>query len=188
MSGYSVIFEGNISDGHQIQDVKKKLGTLFKIDEKRVDLLFAKPKIVLKKGLDYDSAQKYRQAILNTGAACNVKAEGDTAGDFEMEKTAPPDAAVQALNQSVPPPVPGAAAIAEIQGTAQMDTAASDEASSGKRSYKGIGDIIAGVVIIGIGFSYGGSVFLGNPGLLDYCFDGLGVFWIGRGIFKLVRG
>ena len=188
MSRYSVIFEGNISDGHQIQDVKKKLGTLFKIDGKRVELLFAKPEIVLKKGLDYDTAQKYRQAILNTGAVCNVKAEDEAAGNFEMEKTAPPDAGVQALKQSVPPPVHGTEVAAGVQDTAQLDTAASDEASSGKRSYKGIGDIIAGVVIICIGFSYGGSVFLGNPGPLDYLFDGLGVFWIGRGIFKLVRG
>jgi hypothetical protein len=188
MSNYSVIFEGNISDGHQIQDVKRKMGTLFKIDDKRVDLLFAKPKIVLKKGLDYDSAQKYRHAILSTGALCNVKAEAESSSGLDMEKAAAPDAGLQAMKQSVPPPLPGAAAVAGVQDTAQMDTVASDEASSGKRSHKGIGDIIAGVVIIGIGFSYGGSVFLGNPGLLDYCFDGLGVFWVGRGIFKLVRG
>ncbi len=189
MSNYRVIFEGNISDGHQMQDVKKKLGTLFKIDNKRVDLLFAKPQVVLKKGLDYDSAQKYRQAILNTGAVCNVKAEGETASGLQMEKAAPPDAGAQAMKQSVPPPVPASAAVAGAQDKAQLDTVASDATSSSseKKSYKGIGDIIAGIVIIGIGFSYGGSVFFGNPGPLDYFFDGLGVFWIGRGIFKLVR-
>ncbi len=190
MGNYSVIFEGNISDGHQVQDVKKKLGTLFKIDEKRVDRLFAKPQVVLKKGLDYDSAQKYRHAIQNTGAVCNVKVEGEAAGGLQMETTAPPDAGAQAMTQSAPPPVPGSAAVAEVKDTAQFGTAASDEtsSSSGERSYRGIGDIIAGIVIICIGFSYGGSVFLGNPGALDYFFDGLGVFWIGRGIFKLVRG
>ena len=55
------------------------------------------------------------------------------------------------------------------------------------KSGSGVGDIIAGVVLIGIGFLFGGSVFLGNPGLLDYVFDGLGVFWIGKGIYRLVR-
>ncbi len=208
MGNYSVIFEGNISDGHQVQDVKKKLGTLFKIDEKRVDRLFAKPQVVLKKGLDYDSAQKYRHAIKKTGAVCNVKAEGEAAGGLQMETTAPPDVGAKAMKQSVPPSVPQSAAgaqamkrsvtpsvpqsaaVAEVRDTAQLNTVASDEtsSSSGERSYRGIGDIIAGIVIICIGFSYGGSVFLGNPGALDYFFDGLGVFWIGRGIFKLVRG
>ena len=188
MSNYSVIFEGNISDGHQIQNVKKKLGTLFKIDNKRVDLLFARPQTVLKKGLDYDSAQKYRQAILHTGAVCNVKAEGEAASGLPLEKAASPATEVQALKQSVPPPVPSPAPLAATEDTTERDVTQSDDTSSGKKSYKGIGDIIAGVVIIGIGLSYGGSVFLGNPGPLDYLFDGLGVFWIGRGIFKLVRG
>ena len=50
-----------------------------------------------------------------------------------------------------------------------------------------MGDIIAGVVLIGIVFLFGGSVFLGNPGPLDYIFDGLGLFWIGKGIYRLVR-
>ena len=68
-----------------------------------------------------------------------------------------------------------------------MTTDAIAEPTSKTRSRKGIGDIIAGVVIIGIGFTYGGSVFLGNPGLIDYFFDGLGIFWIGRGIYKLLR-
>ena len=174
----------------QIHDVKKNLATLFKIDNKKVDLLFAKPQIVLKKGLDYDAAQKYRQAILNTGAVCNVKAEAKAkaSSQLQMEKAAAPDAGVQALKQSVPPPVPNQASMAGNQDAALLNTGQSDEMSSEKKSGKGIGDIITGVVIIGIGFTYGGSVFLGNPGPLDYFFDGLGVFWIGRGIYKLVRG
>ncbi|MGD9283948.1 MAG: hypothetical protein PVG68_09805, partial [Desulfobacterales bacterium] len=61
------------------------------------------------------------------------------------------------------------------------------EIQAEKKSGSGVGDIIAGVVLIGIGFLFGGSVFLGNPGPLDYIFDGLGLFWIGKGIYRLVR-
>ena len=50
---------------------------------------------------------------------------------------------------------------------------------------KGVGDIFGGIFLMGIGLVTGGSVFLGDPGALDYLFDGLGVFWIGRGLFKL---
>ena len=47
--------------------------------------------------------------------------------------------------------------------------------------------IIAGVVLIGLGFALGDSVFLGNFGILSILFDGLGLFWIGMGIFQIVR-
>ena len=47
--------------------------------------------------------------------------------------------------------------------------------------------IIAGVILIGIGFAMGDSIFLGNFGILSLCFDGLCLFWIGKGIFNIWR-
>ena len=47
--------------------------------------------------------------------------------------------------------------------------------------------IISGVVLIGIGFATGDSVFLGNFNLLSIGFDGLGIFWIGKGALRLWR-
>ena len=51
---------------------------------------------------------------------------------------------------------------------------------------RGIGDIIAGVVLIGIGLIWGGSIFLGTADALDIFFDGLGIFWIVKGIYKMI--
>ena len=48
-------------------------------------------------------------------------------------------------------------------------------------------DIIAGVVLIGIGFLFGGSVFLGDFSLTSVFFDGLGVFWIAKGAISLYK-
>ncbi len=48
-------------------------------------------------------------------------------------------------------------------------------------------NIIAGVVLIGIGLAIGDSIFLGNFGILSLFFDGLGFFWIGKGIYQLWR-
>lgn len=48
-------------------------------------------------------------------------------------------------------------------------------------------NIIAGVVLIGIGFAFGDSVFLGNFSLLSLIFDGLGTFWIGLGIYRIYK-
>ncbi len=47
--------------------------------------------------------------------------------------------------------------------------------------------IIAGVILIGIGFAMGDSIFLGDFGILSLFFDGLGLFWIGKGVFQLWR-
>jgi hypothetical protein len=54
--------------------------------------------------------------------------------------------------------------------------------------HKGWKNIIAGVVLIGIGFAYGGSIFLGNPGTLDYVFDVGGLVFIVLGVYQLVTG
>ena len=48
-------------------------------------------------------------------------------------------------------------------------------------------DIIAGAVLIGIGFVFGGSVFLGNFSLINIIFDGLGVFFIVMGLIKVAK-
>ncbi len=47
--------------------------------------------------------------------------------------------------------------------------------------------IIAGIVLIGIGFSLGGSICLGNFGVVSFVFGGLGLFWIGKGLCGIGR-
>lgn len=48
-------------------------------------------------------------------------------------------------------------------------------------------NIIWGIVIIAIGLVNGHSVFTGHAEALDYVFDGLGVFFIGLGIFRMIQ-
>ena len=40
-------------------------------------------------------------------------------------------------------------------------------------------------MLIGVGFAFGGSIFTGNPSFLDWIFDGLGIFWISKGLYML---
>lgn len=47
-------------------------------------------------------------------------------------------------------------------------------------------DIVWGVVIIGIGLAMGGSIFLGQFTLFNFIFDGLGLFFIGKGAFGML--
>jgi hypothetical protein len=48
-------------------------------------------------------------------------------------------------------------------------------------------NIFWGVVLIVIGLVSGHSLFLGDFGLLSLFFDGLGLFWIGRGAYQLYQ-
>lgn len=48
-------------------------------------------------------------------------------------------------------------------------------------------DIFWGAVLIAIGFVLGGSVFLGDFSLSSIFFDGLGVFFIVRGLIRWNR-
>ena len=47
-------------------------------------------------------------------------------------------------------------------------------------------DVFWGIVIIGIGLVMGSSVFFGEFTLFNIFFDGLGVFFIGKGVLSMV--
>ncbi len=49
-------------------------------------------------------------------------------------------------------------------------------------------DIITGVVLIAIGLFFGGSVFLGDFSLFNLFFDGLGTFFIIKGLVTVYKG
>lgn len=187
MSQYNIIFQGSIADGYRMEQVKRNLAALFKVDGKKVESLFTKDSIILKKGLTHDSAVKYRQALLKAGAVCDIKPSAGFSNSLPIDKAAPPSPAAQALKQSAPPPLPDQNLGENLAGSTVEKADTEILENNNNNNSKALKDIIAGVVLIGIGFLFGGSVFLGNPGPLDYFFDGLGVFWIGKGIYRMVR-
>ena len=174
MKQYNVVFGGAVSGGNNVEEVKKNLGNIFKADEKKIDQLFAAPQVVLKRNIDYDQAMKYQRALQRAGAICDVE---EVIQNIDQ----------RAADTPAPPPIQKPAGVHMVGGELQTAHEIETEEHSEPKSGAGIGDIIAGVVLIGIGFLFGGSIFLGNPGPLDYFFDGLGLFWIGKGIYRLVR-
>jgi hypothetical protein len=50
-----------------------------------------------------------------------------------------------------------------------------------------MGSILAGVVLISIGLFGGDSIFRGEFSVISVFFDGLGLFWIGKGIHGMTR-
>lgn len=173
MNQYQLVFNGTLSDGQNQGDVKRNLASLFKIGETKVEQLFNQLPVVVKKNVDYDSALKYQQALRKAGAVCQLE---ETIKNIEppvMEKVAPPPLTY----------TPDLSAT-DVDYIPDSQPVKSEDVQ--KKGIKGLGDILSGVVLIGIGFALGGSIFTGDPTWLDYFFDGLGIFWIGRGIYKMV--
>lgn len=193
MSNYQLVFDGTISDGYQVEDVKKNLATLLKTNEIQIERLFTKQEVVLKKGMDYDSAMQYQKALQKAGTVCKVFNASQNQGMLPVEKAAPVKTNDQFIAEPSPPPGSNIAnqPMMEIgQVTLPQEIAAQKfepKESAGSKIGKGIKDVIAGVVLIGIGLVLGGSIFLGTADALDIFFDCLGLFWIGLGIYKMVR-
>ncbi len=61
-----------------------------------------------------------------------------------------------------------------------------EETADPDRRSSGVRDIVSGLVLIGIGFALGGSIFTGDPSVLDWFFDILGLFWVSKGVYQLV--
>jgi hypothetical protein len=193
MSNYQLVFDGTISDGYQVEDVKKNLAALLKANETQIERLFSKPEVVLKKGMDYDSALQYQKALQKAGTVCKVINTSQNQGMLPVEEAAPVKINDQFIAESPPLPDPnmvnepmmdgGQVALSQELAAQKFES----KASAGSKIGRGMKDIIAGVVLIGIGLVFGGSIFLGTADTLDIFFDCLGLFWIGLGIYKMIR-
>jgi hypothetical protein len=65
---FEIVFRGDIQFGQNLVDVKSRLQQLFKIDAVKVDALFTGKPVVLKRGLDKASAEKYQDVLTKAGA------------------------------------------------------------------------------------------------------------------------
>jgi hypothetical protein len=69
---FDLVFSGELVSGFDLTQVKKNIQALFRIDETKVEVLFSGKAIPLRKGLDADSANKYRVAMKKAGARVDV--------------------------------------------------------------------------------------------------------------------
>jgi hypothetical protein len=71
---FEVVFQGNIASGANPDEVKAKIGALFKVNDAQLARLFSGQRVVIKSGLDEATATKYRMAIEKAGALCEIVA------------------------------------------------------------------------------------------------------------------
>ena len=73
MSRYEIAYSGELAPGAKLEQVEANLARLFQADAQRIAALFSGRRIVIKQGLDYDSVEKYRQAMARAGAVAEVR-------------------------------------------------------------------------------------------------------------------
>ena len=98
---FEVAFSGQISDGANLDEVKTRVGKIFKADDAKLAQLFSGQRIVIKKNIDQATAAKYKSALNSAGAECEVNLMG---GAAPAAAAATPDAAPAESNAVTTPP------------------------------------------------------------------------------------
>jgi hypothetical protein len=71
---YQIVVTGELVDGTYLPEVKAKLSALFKTPAEKLDPLFSGKRVVIKKGLDAEAAEKYMAAVRAAGLICRAEA------------------------------------------------------------------------------------------------------------------
>ena len=69
---YEVTFSGKIQEGAELDAVKASIGKMFKADEATIARLFSGKRIIIKKNLSAEAADKYSMAFTKAGAICEL--------------------------------------------------------------------------------------------------------------------
>ena len=70
---FNVTFEGKVAPGKDLETVKKAIMDLLKVDPGGIEHIFSGRPILLKKGVNAGTAERYRKAIEAAGAVCKVE-------------------------------------------------------------------------------------------------------------------
>lgn len=90
---YYVELTGELINGADKTKALSDFATLFKIDEAKAESMLAKAPVSVKKGIDKDTAEKFRVAIERVGFVCRVESEseGDSFASDDSESSAEGD-------------------------------------------------------------------------------------------------
>ncbi len=78
MTSYQLIFEGHIQEGHDPQAVRQSLAALFDVPVSEIESLFRGAPVILKEGLDIETARRDKAAFEKTGALCRMAIQPGT--------------------------------------------------------------------------------------------------------------
>ena len=125
---FEVAFSGQIHDDARLDEVKAKIARMFKADEVTIARLFSGKRIVIKKNLTAEAADKYSIAFMKAGAICELA--------LMPEDTTPPA------------PADDQAATKKPSSASSASAAGADKGASGNRGFRKIATISAIAVVV----------------------------------------
>ena len=90
---YRIVFDGALLPGMTLDSVKENLARLFKTDREKVDQLFARGPVNIKRELTAGEADRYLQALRQAGAEARTEAEPRSAPALSLVDIAPASSA-----------------------------------------------------------------------------------------------
>jgi uncharacterized protein YbjQ (UPF0145 family) len=72
MNRFDVIFDGDLVEGSDLDDVKMRMAGVLKTDPKTVDRLFGGRSVLIKRGADRQTAEKIVASLEGAGARCRM--------------------------------------------------------------------------------------------------------------------
>lgn len=99
---FDILFSGKLIDGQDPVVARERLRRLFKASDAHIDRLFSGKPVVVKKGVDIETAGKYRLAFRQAGALLDIRTSADAAQQPEPAATVP-----EASGMTLAPPNTG---------------------------------------------------------------------------------
>lgn len=93
---FEVAFSGEIRAGENLEDVKVRVGKIFKAGEGKIAHMFSGDRIVIKKNIDQQTAAKYKAALNKAGAECEINSMAPSTAPVQPVEASVPAAAVPA--------------------------------------------------------------------------------------------
>ncbi len=108
---YDIYFAGNLLDGSDPSSVKLHLQTQFKLSESALERLFSGQRVAIKRGVNRETATRYRERFSQAGALVQIVACDPPDLALEPDTATPPQPAPQptrrtASLQLAPPGTP----------------------------------------------------------------------------------
>ncbi len=82
---YKIVFDGSLMPGTSLDEVKANLASLFKSDRARIDALFGRGPVAIKRDLEEAQAEQYLSALQRAGA--RARKEPDLAAALSLVET-----------------------------------------------------------------------------------------------------
>ncbi|GIX21406.1 MAG: hypothetical protein KatS3mg121_0189 [Gammaproteobacteria bacterium] len=122
---YDIVFEGRLSGRLPLDQVKRNLAALFKMNTTQVEALFRGQAVVIKRGVDAATAERFKAAFDKAGAVCLARPSGPPPQPAAAPPAEPPP-------RSAPParPAPGGGrATGRMAGKDLVDLPVPDQAA-----------------------------------------------------------